>query len=309
MNYSICATGLAKHFGQQCVLNNVSFNLPTQQISAFLGNNGAGKSTTLRILAGLLKPDAGQVSVFGHLINTASIDYKRQLGCLIDTPAYYGHLSLFDFLKIGCHLKQLRPQAALDALRFVDILDAKDKRINTCSLGMKQRVCLAFAILGFPKLLLLDEPTNGLDPQGRAEFRSLLQSLPQQHGCSVFLSSHLLDDVEKLADHIVVINQGKITTEGPISKLLSSSNTLHLTTDNPFKTKTILLQHRYQVKDGENGTLLITHIAEHECVKLHQLIFSHRIGLYHSSLEKLSLDHFLIPSTHTSEAVNGQIIS
>lgn len=300
MNQCITVTQLAKNFGQQVVLKDINFSLPEQSISAFLGNNGAGKSTTMRILAGLLPADAGQVSIFGQVINTASRVYKRQLGCLIDAPAYYNHLTLLEFLKLGCRLKQLKVDAAYDALNYVDILDAKNKLISTCSLGMKQRVCLAFALLGFPKLLLLDEPTNGLDPHGRADFRALIQSLPKQYGCSVFLSSHLLDDVEKLANHIVVIEQGQITAEGALSSLLIANNTLELRTTNPTKAKHILLQQGFVVNEASKDVLTVSQLSEADCPKLHQALFSNQIGLYHSTFKKPSLnDFFMHPSVRS----------
>lgn len=210
-----------KSFGRRPVLRGVALSVPPASVFAFIGNNGQGKSTTIRLIVGLLTADSGSVRVLGHDVRRQRNAVLSRIGCLVDAPSAYPNLCATEFLTIGCRIKRLAPSEIDRVLGIVGLQADRKVRIAHYSLGMKQRLALAHALLGEPPLLILDEPTNGLDPEGIREIRELVKTLPQATGCTVFFSSHQLDEVEKIATHLAVLQGGRIRLESSLAQLTS----------------------------------------------------------------------------------------
>lgn len=201
-------------------VNKISLQVPEGSVYGFLGPNGAGKSTAMKLLLGLAKKDSGSIRLFGEELTPSSrISILKQTGSLIESPSYYGNLTGYENLQITCMLKGLPESEILKALKTVRMEGQMNKKAAQYSLGMKQRLAIANALLGSPRLLLLDEPTNGLDPAGIHEMRELIRSLPKAAGMTVLISSHLLPEMEQMADHVGILSRGSLVFQGPLSAL------------------------------------------------------------------------------------------
>lgn len=214
MDMILKTTSLCKSFKGQMAVNNVSLNIKRNSIYGLLGANGAGKSTILKIFSGILKPTSGKIEMDGHEWSRSDL---RKIGALIETPPLYENLTAFENLKartLALGLPDSRIKEVLDTVRLTD---TGKKKVRHFSLGMKQRLGIALALLAEPELLILDEPTNGLDPIGIQELRKLIRSFPKQ-GITVILSSHILSEVELIADHIGILSNGKLGFESEIRK-------------------------------------------------------------------------------------------
>lgn len=217
--YAIELEGVRKSYGTRVVLRHLDLRVPTGSLFAFLGNNGHGKSTTIRIMTGLARAQAGSIRVLGQDMALARKAILRQLGCLVEAPAAYANLHAREFLHIGCLLKNVPLAEADRVMETVGLQAGHRQCIGDFSLGMKQRLALANALIGQPRLLVLDEPTNGLDPEGIRDIRELLRRLPEQTGCTVFFSSHQLDEVEKTASHVAFLREGRTVFQGAMADL------------------------------------------------------------------------------------------
>ncbi len=205
MDFSIQIEDVWKSYGAVPAVCGLSLNVPPRSVYGFLGPNGAGKSTTIRIVLGLQRPDRGSVYLFGHALAENRLTLLRRIGSLVESPSLYENLTGRENLEVHRRLLALPIRAIDEALDTVDLLPAADRVVKGYSSGMKQRLGLAQALLGNPELLLLDEPTNGLDPAGIREVRDLIRDLPNRSKATVFLSSHLLAEVEQVATHLAVI--------------------------------------------------------------------------------------------------------
>ncbi len=227
--------GLCKQYGNVMRVKDLDLRVPEGAIYGFLGPNGAGKSTTLKMILGLARPTSGEIRIFGECARADNrLQLLRQIGSLIESPSYYGHLTAAENLEIIRELRGL-PRESIDAVLSIVRLDQqKGKRVSQFSLGMKQRLGLAAALISQPRLLILDEPTNGLDPAGIQEMRELILSLPERYGMTVLVSSHLLSEIDQLATHVGVIAEGQLVYQDSLEKLhLRSAHHLALrTTDN-----------------------------------------------------------------------------
>jgi lantibiotic transport system ATP-binding protein len=201
------------------ILNNVNINVPKGSIYGFLGPNGAGKSTTMQLLTGILESKEDNISVFGNEIKTQIPEMFAKIGALVEAPCLYLHLSAKDNLRCITTLKNINEDKIPEVLELVGLSKNGDQKVKTFSLGMKQRLAIAMTLLGDPELLLLDEPVNGLDPTGISEVRRLLMKLNKEKGITIFISSHLLDEIQKMCSHIGIIHQGKTKFEGTIEEL------------------------------------------------------------------------------------------
>lgn len=215
---------LTKSFGGKPAVNQLNLEIPEGSIYGFLGPNGAGKSTTMKMILGLIASDGGTIEIDGTEMNDKNrISILRQVGSLIEAPSYYGNLTACENLQISCMLRSLPSQEIDRVLSIVRLEGQKKKKTAHYSLGMKQRLGLANALLGSPKLILLDEPTNGLDPAGIHEMRELVKSLPKQYGMTVMISSHLLSEMEQTADHIGIISRGELIFQDTLPSLQARS--------------------------------------------------------------------------------------
>lgn len=213
-------TALTKSYHGIPAVNGISLQVPEGSVYGFLGPNGAGKSTAMKLLLGLAQKDSGSIRLFGEELTPSSrISILKQTGSLIESPSYYGNLTGYENLQITCMLKGLPESEILRVLKMVRMDGQKNKKASRYSLGMKQRLAIANALLGSPRLLLLDEPTNGLDPAGIHEMRELIRNLPKTAGMTVLISSHLLSEMEQMADHIGILSRGSLVFQGPLSAL------------------------------------------------------------------------------------------
>ena len=225
---------LTKCYHAKPVVDHLDLSVPEGAIYGFLGPNGAGKSTTMKMLLGLISRDRGTIVIGGKEMNVMNrISILKQVGSLIENPSYYSNLTAHENLQISCMLRGL-PFCEIDRVLSIVRLDGqKKKKTAHYSLGMKQRLGLAGALLGSPKLIFLDEPTNGLDPSGIHEMRELIKSLPRQFGMTVMVSSHLLSEIEQTADHIGIISSGQLIFQDTLHILRSRNvRQIHLRTSN-----------------------------------------------------------------------------
>lgn len=223
---------LSKSYSGFQAVDGVSLHIPKGVVYGFLGPNGAGKSTTMKILLGLMKPTGGSFIIDGKKYPENRVEILKEVGSLIESPAFYGNLSGKENLEIIRRILGLPGEAVAEALELVELTPHKDKLVKKYSLGMKQRLGLAEALIGRPPILLLDEPTNGLDPVGIHEIRSLIHSLPERFGCTVIVSSHLLSEIELMADNIGILNHGHLLFEGTLEQLKENAASWGYPTDN-----------------------------------------------------------------------------
>lgn len=218
-NIVLKINNLSKTYKGKKVLNNINLSVEKGCIYGFLGPNGAGKSTTIRIILGLIKKYNGNVDIFNSKINTNRASILNNIGSLVESPSYYDHLSVYKNLKIWSTIKNIDNSRIDEVLKIVNLYTNKDKKAGKLSLGMKQRLGIAQALLNNPDLLILDEPTNGLDPIGIKEMRELIISLSQKHNKTIFISSHLLSEMELMIDNVCIINDGIVLYEGSLINL------------------------------------------------------------------------------------------
>lgn len=216
--------GLYKTYRNRAAVDNLNLEITRGDIYGFLGPNGAGKTTTIRMLLGLIKPTRGSIHLFGKDLTKEKMNILRRTGSLVEYPSYYGHLTAIE------NLEALRriiggPKSRIDeVLSIVDLTKEAKRPVKGYSLGMKQRLGIAAALLGDPELLILDEPTNGLDPSGIHEIRELIKGMPKQHGITVLVSSHLLSEVEQMAGRVGIIREGQLVFQDTIQNLVSQSS-------------------------------------------------------------------------------------
>ena len=211
---------LCKQYGPHTAVDHVELHVPQGCVYGFIGPNGAGKSTTMKMLLGLIHPTAGRVRLLGQeLTEKSRLPLLRQTGSLIESPAGYMHLTAQENLEIVADLKGVPHKDIGRVLDIVHLTKDRNRRVGQYSLGMKQRLGIAMALLGSPKLLILDEPTNGLDPAGIQEMRALIRNMPAATGATVLISSHLLGEMEQMVEQVGIIDHGHILFEGPLTEL------------------------------------------------------------------------------------------
>jgi ABC-type multidrug transport system ATPase subunit len=219
---------LHKAFDNIKAVNGLSFTVNQGDVYGFLGENGAGKSTTIRMMLTLIKPSEGDITLFDKSLQQHRNEILSQVGAVIERPDLYKYLSAYDNLSIFARLSGIKVsrQLIMDQLAMVGLADRSSSKVKTYSQGMKQRLGIAVALVHDPKLIILDEPTNGLDPQGIADMRTLILRLSREFGKTVIVSSHLLSEIEQIANRMIIIHKGKKITEGEVSVLLDPSNTI-----------------------------------------------------------------------------------
>nr|WP_283945820.1 ABC transporter ATP-binding protein [Paenibacillus amylolyticus] len=286
---------LSKSYGGTNRVHQVNLAVETGQIFGFLGPNGAGKTTTLKMLLGLIKPTEGTVKVFGKDLNKHRPSILNQTGSLIESPSYYGHLTGLENMKVMQRLRNVPNKNIDEALKIVRLENQKHKQADQYSLGMKQRLGIAMALLAFPSLLILDEPTNGLDPAGIGEIRELIKSLPGQYGITVLLSSHLLSEIEQIATSVGIISDGKLLFQGTMQSLQANNKTTirFQTTDTTRAEKILLTQGYMPTVHGKQ--LVFNYLRDEEVSQMNKVLVEHdipviRIEEHKKSLEDIFLD-------------------
>lgn len=295
-------TGLCKQYGQTMRVRDLNLSVPEGCIYGFLGPNGAGKSTTLKMILGLVHPTAGQICVFGKAVNQQNrLDILKQVGSLIESPSYYGHLSGEENLRIVQTLRDVPERDVRQVLEIVRLQNQKDKKVAHYSLGMKQRLGIAAALLGFPKLLILDEPTNGLDPAGIQEMRELICSLPERFGMTVIVSSHLLSEIDQIADVVGIIREGELVFQDRLSVLHARSRheLLLRTTDN--QAAAALLASQGLPCRQEGNYLTLSMLKDPQAARLSRLLCQNGLDLIRMEERQTSLEDIFLELTGGKE--------
>jgi len=288
---------LSYSFGVNQVLDNVSLQVESGSIYGFLGPNGAGKTTTIKILLNLLHSDKEKVFLFGKEFSNNRIEILSRIGSLIEQPAIYPHLSGRENLINRAKLLQIKISRVDDMLKLVDLTESADKKAGKYSLGMKQRLGIGLALLSNPQLLILDEPTNGLDPNGIIEIRNLLRKLVFEMGKTVFISSHMLSEVEKMVTHLGIINRGKLVFQGNLEELhkISKKQVLIQVSD-PDKAKRLLSENGY---DSEliAETLYTPYISKELTSEINSLLVNNKHKVYSLGQSQENLENLFLSIT------------
>ncbi|RFE01454.1 ABC transporter ATP-binding protein [Streptococcus parauberis] len=291
----IKTTNLSKSFSNERSVDSLSISIKENEIYGFLGPNGAGKSTTMKMLLGLLSPSDGDIELFGKKLKNNEMELLKEVGSLIEEPSYYSNLTGYENLELVQKLLKLPKENIYKVLQIVKLEKQKDKLVKNYSLGMKQRLGIALAIIKFPKLLILDEPTNGLDPAGIHEIRELIKSLPKDYGMTVIISSHILSEIEQMATTIGIINHGKLLFEGSIEELEEDEKYL-FETDNNDKARFLLLESGFRISDTEE--LILNETNKNYISSGVRLLVEERINIYQvRKIQKTLEEKFLELST------------
>lgn len=275
--------GLTKKFKDVKAVDELSLNVYKGDIFGFLGPNGAGKSTTIRMLLTLIRPNAGNIKLFGKNLNKERALILRDVGAIVEKPDFYNYLSAYKNLEILGRIsgKEVSSNRIMEILETVGLKERRTSKVKTYSHGMKQRLGIAQALLHDPDLIILDEPTTGLDPQGMKEIRDLIIHLRDEKNKTIFLSSHLLSEVEQIANRMIIINKGKTVVEGYVQDLLNSAE-LKVTfeVDNLDSAKQLISQSRWKNKiESSTNNKLIFNISSEEIAKLNKYFVDNDISV------------------------------
>lgn len=278
--------------GQVQVLKNIDLQVPKGCIYGFLGPNGAGKTTTLRLLLGLTRKQEGEIFLFGKSLAKNRIQIMQNIGSLIESPSLYGHLSAKE--NLGLYQKTYRVSKVRieEVLLTVGLHDTGNKKANQFSLGMKQRLSIAVALLHKPSLLILDEPTNGLDPNGIIEMRLLLKKLNEENGTTILISSHLLSEIEKLVTHVGIISKGSMVFQGTLNDLISKqqkSSRLILETNDLNRSAEII--RSFQLNGMiEDGKMILPVLSKETIARINRKLADNDIDVFEMSVIKKDLE-------------------
>jgi lantibiotic transport system ATP-binding protein len=283
MSYCIETEALTyRYSGKETILDRIALHVPEGSIYGFLGPNGAGKTTTLKLLLGLLKKQQGSIRVFGQELADNRIDILRRTGSLIETPSLYAQLTARENLEVFRKIYNVPKHRIEDVLELVGLNYTGKKKAGAFSLGMKQRLSIAIALLHRPSLLILDEPTNGLDPNGILEMRNLLRQLNSDHNITILVSSHLLSEIEKLVTHVGIISNGKMTFEGSLPELLRKQRSSALLT---IEVSDVVAAWNASNSLGfpasiSNGVLVLSGLSREQVAQLNKQLVQHSVDVY-----------------------------
>lgn len=303
----VSVTGLSKQFANLTAVQDLSFSVQEGDVYGFLGQNGAGKSTTIRMLLSLIKPSAGQIRIFGKDLETHRNEILAQVGAVIEKPDVYKYLSAYENLKLFARLSGVKVTEArlMDQLNQVGLLHRAQDTVKTFSQGMKQRLGIAIALVHDPKLIILDEPTNGLDPQGIADIRNLILHLSRDLKKTVIVSSHLLSEIEQVATRVLIIDKGKKIIEGNARELFDPSQTIVELQSFDNATALVKLQHsRWQANlQQRRDTTIRVKLDRKEIAQLHRDLVAMDIELV-SLQPRHSLEDYFLQVTSGNQHVD-----
>jgi ABC-2 type transport system ATP-binding protein len=290
---------LNKIYGRKVhAVKNLSFEIKKGNVYGILGPNGSGKSTTLGITLNVVNKTSGDYKWFDGAMETH--EALKKVGAIIERPNFYPYMTAEENLKLVCKIKSIPFQKVIEKLELVGLLDRKDDKFSTFSLGMKQRLAIASALLNDPEILILDEPTNGLDPQGIRQIRDLIRVIASQ-GTTILLASHLLDEVEKVCSHVVVLRKGEMLYQGTVEGMLSSEGFFELQADDMHLLEATLAKHPSVDKIvTEEGKLLVYLNNVLEAKELNTYLFQNDIVLNHLVKRKNSLEEQFLQLTNNN---------
>ncbi len=278
---------LSKNYGSIRAVDGLSFEVEKGSVFGILGPNGSGKTTTLGIILDVLNASSGSFDWFGK---PSSADSRKRLGAILETPNFYPYLSARKNLEIVADIRGRGHGQIDDVLQRVRLFNRKDSAFKTFSLGMKQRLAIAAAMLGNPEVLILDEPTNGLDPQGIAEVRDLITDIAQQ-GVTIVLASHLLDEVEKVCTHVCILKQGQSIFNGAVADMVGGTNTAELQSSDMKRLEDVLRTWpTFQQAKLEGNMLIATFSEEIDGARLSEFLMQNQVAVSHLSIRKTSLE-------------------
>lgn len=293
-NYIIETKQLSKDFSGEAAVNQLSIHVRKNEIYGFLGPNGAGKSTAMKMLLGLLQPTHGSIRLFDKNFDSNQIALLSSVGSLIEEPSYYANLTGYENLEIIQRLLKLPKENIDKVLKIVKLYEQKDKLVKNYSLGMKQRLGIALAIIKFPKLLILDEPTNGLDPAGIQEIRELIKSLPQKYDMTVIISSHILSEIEQMATTVGIINKGKLFFEGQLTELEEDEKYLFETSDDALAEQ-LLMRKGFELE--ENQSIVLKDYNKANIAAAVKVLVANDIDIYQVRMVRKSLEEVFLDMT------------
>jgi ABC-2 type transport system ATP-binding protein len=296
--YCLETNGLVHDYSEQeTVLKGIDLRVPQGSIYGFLGPNGAGKTTTLRLILGLLEKQQGTISIFGKSLDSSRIEILASIGALIESPSLYDHLSAIENLRLlqivyGCPRRRIG-----EVLHLVGLANTGSKRVGRFSLGMKQRLSIAMALLHEPRLLILDEPTNGLDPNGMIEMRDLLARLNRESAVTIVISSHLLSEIDKLVTDVGIISKGALVFQGRMDELKTKQQRVtsaFLCTSDDEKALEFVAE-RTQTARLSHGRIVLPALSKSEIAQLNRQLMErgfdvHEIGAVRNDLESIFLE-------------------
>ena len=295
METILTVSNLTKKFGYLTAVKDLSFSIEKGNVYGILGPNGSGKSTTLGIVLNVVNSTNGSFSWFDG--NTSTHDALKKVGAIIERPNFYPYMTAIQNLKLVCKIKEVPEEKIKDKLELVGLWERKDSKFRTYSLGMKQRLAIASALLNDPEILILDEPTNGLDPQGIHQIREIIKKIASQ-GTTILLASHLLDEVEKVCSHVVILRKGKKLYSGSVDGMLASFGFFELKTDNNEVLINFLEEHpNFGEIKTENGLITAFLKNEMNAGDLNGILFKKGIILSHLVKRRESLEEQFLTLT------------
>jgi len=290
---------LDKRFGRVHAVNNLSFDIQKGNVYGILGPNGSGKSTTLGIILNVVNKTSGEFSWFDGNLSTHQA--LKKVGAIIERPNFYPYMTAIQNLSLICKIKDISTEKINEKLKIVNLFERRDSKFKTYSLGMKQRLAIASALLNNPEILILDEPTNGLDPQGIHEIREIIQKIAK-NGTTILLASHLLDEVEKVCSHVVVIREGVKLYSGRVDEMSASHGLFELNTNEPKNKLISILNNNSNIGSvKEEGDLIVAHLTtEMEASEINNYLFKNGITVSHLVKRKPSLEEQFLDLTNNN---------
>jgi len=291
----LSARNLTKVIGKRTIVDSVSFDLNPGEVFGFLGPNGAGKTTTIRMLVGLIRPTAGSVTICGHDVRREFERAMRCIGCIVENPDLYRFMTGRENLQHFARMLGVAGGEVERVASLVSLAHRLDQRVGTYSLGMRQRLGIAQAMLGSPKVLILDEPANGLDPAGIREIRELLRQLAHERQMSVFVSSHLLAEIELMCDRVAIIHHGRILREGSVRELIAARREMELRVDDAARALAIA-QERGLSAHAEDDKVWVA-MEESDAPPLIAALAAANVAVFHAQRRVQSLEQMFLEAT------------
>lgn len=297
MKYVAHTKNLSKKFGKEFAVDGIELKIPKGEIYGFLGPNGAGKTTTIRMLLGLMKPTAGDIYIFNKNLKKEKIEILHKVGSLVENPSYYPHLTAYENLEAIRKILDVSPSRIHEVLEIVQLTEVSNKKVKGFSLGMKQRLGIAAALLNHPELLILDEPTNGLDPSGIIEIRELIKSLPIKYGMTVLISSHLLSEIDQMATTVGILNKGKLIFQDSINAMRYHAQQNVLLTVSDGEKAWTLLRAKGIKTIYKNGGIELSDCSNEKVAQTVETLVHSGISIYRVEEQKRSLEEIFLQMT------------
>ncbi|TGE33397.1 ABC transporter ATP-binding protein [Desulfosporosinus sp. Sb-LF] len=297
-------TDLRKTIKGKEIVRGVNLTLYPSQIFGFLGPNGAGKTTTIRMIVGLIKPTQGSVTICGYSVAHDFVKALSNVGCIIESPDMYKYLTgMENLLQFAAMNKTITQQRIKDVVEMVGLQHRVKDKVSTYSLGMRQRLGIAQAIMSRPKLLILDEPTNGLDPAGITEFRNLIRKLAYEEGMTVFVSSHLLLEIQQMCDVVSIIKQGSVIKTASVQEIIKDEARIEWQLNNPEKAITLLREHWNIEAVQLKKTTISASLSQQPLDKINEFLIREGISLTYCTTKQNSLEDLFLDLTEGDQIV------